>query len=538
MTTRRGPRDEESVAAHGASARLDADERMRLLRTVANLHPIQIAARVPHLVVARALAFMPRAFAPKATTDFPSPPRALARVADAERDRGARRLSQLPNGSRLRDYEATYGLELGSSGVPHRIAWRSRVALEPYPASVRARRLAVAIRLGRPKLVGELARACRAVLVQPELHLLANHLLENGFALTCGAAVTSGIESDAWHKVGVALLDWQLPEQFLSDGGHFERTASYHVGLTHALLETIELTRASGRDVPEAWLRIAKRALRWMDEVHAPDGSYPLFNDAALDSAPTIDAVRALGAELGLIEPLHEKQEIPRAIHLPQTGWVLLRTGGAMVAFDAGADGASYQPGHVHADALTVELWIAGQRVVVDYGVASYAQDEARARSRATSSHNTVEIDGQDSSEVWSAFRVGRRARARLHELRDGRDEHGRELLVADASHDGYAFLPGSPLHARRLELRDRSLTIDDEITRAGDPSACSIAGRLRVDREAFAAAGASIEGSSRPSRRSDVWFSDFAVERPAEVFEQRGLLTGARLAQNWRVRW
>lgn len=537
-------------------------EAMRLLRTVANLHPLQIAMRLPHLAVARSLAFMPGALAPPARASFPPPPRGLAAIAEAERARGASRLSHLPEGSRLGAYEATYGLELGASGEPNASAWHARVAIEPYPASVRARRLAVAIRLGHPGHAGhagrasfaaELARACRAVMLQPELHLLGNHLLENGFALACGGAVTRGPEAEAWFRVGAAILDWQLPEQFLSDGGHFERTASYHVALTHALLETIELTRASGREVPGPWQRIARRALTWISEVRTPDGTYPLFNDAALDAAPALDDVHALGVALDLADAPSGggRDRDARAVHLPQTGWVMLRGADATLAFDAGADGARVQPGHVHADALTIELWVGGERVIVDYGVASYANDEARALSRATRAHNTVEVEGYDSSEVWGAFRVGRRARASLHELREGRDSQeggGREVLLAEASHDGYAFLPGGPVHARRVELRAGELRVSDHLTRsipsgrgrirAREQEPLVVVGRMRTDADARARRRVVVANEWGPlTTHASAWFPEHGASRPAEVFEQHGFLS-ERLVQTWSFRW
>ena len=52
--------------------------------------------------------------------------------------------------------------------------------------------------------------------LRPEVHLLANHLLENGLGLVCGGAVAEGPEADLWWSLGAALLNWQLGEQFLA----------------------------------------------------------------------------------------------------------------------------------------------------------------------------------------------------------------------------------------------------------------------------------------------------------------------------------
>jgi len=506
----------------------------RWARTVLRLHPLQIALRPPRAVAARVIRGVPAAGGPRVRRSFAPAHEATRAFARAERARGEERLAHLTG--RLRDYEAVYGLEAGDAAdgviAP---AWRTRTAIEPYPAAVRARRLAVAARLGRPGLDGEIARACRAVAMQLELHLLGNHLLEDAIGLVAGGAACEGAEADAWLALGSAILAWQLPEQFLADGGHFERSASYHLLLTGGLLEAIELASAAGRRVPRAWTDTAERAVAWAARVRAPDGTYPLFNDAALDSAPSIDDVAALAESCNLhactTHPSNGAAGAPRLTSLPDTGWVIVRAGDAWLALDAGPDGAAYQPGHVHADALTFELWIGGARAVVDYGVSSYATDAARDETRATRSHNTLEVAGADASEVWAAFRTGRSARARVVDAEAG---GGAAFVVA--KHDGYRALPGAPEVTRRIDLRPGRLAIAD-VARGGDHDVCS---RVRVDAEALERAGAAgplrVEAAPSPaSRKGGVWYPRHARPRPAVVFEQRGR-TGEALT--WTLTW
>ncbi|KYF77386.1 hypothetical protein BE11_29625 [Sorangium cellulosum] len=507
----------------------------RFARTLAQLHPLQVLAR-PIALGGRALGRgSTAAQPPRVRSDFAPPSAAFVAFADAERARGRARLAAIPEGSLLHAYESAYGYELGADPtVPVPGAWEGPVASHPFPASVRARRLAVAARLGRPGLAAELARACRAIALGIELHLLGNHLLENAIGLVCGGAVARGLEAEAWWRLGSRLLSWQLPEQFLEDGGHFELSASYHLALAAGLLEAVELAQAAGREVPELWRVTAQKALAWAAAVRAPDGTYPLFNDAALDAAPEIDQVLALGAALGL----HDAGETPGSapdgpqalLHLAATGWVILRSGErAWLAFDAGMDGAAYQPGHVHADALTFELWIEGERAVVDYGVSSYIADRDREETRATRAHNTVELGGVDSSEVWSAFRVGRRARAQVRRI-DRAPSH----LAVEAEHDGYRFLPGAPLHRRALELSERELVIRDEIV-GGRTSACS---RLRLDEAALQRRSIAIDGIQlAPERSAGGWHPCFRQPRAAVVFSGRG-----EVRDGWRggfrLRW
>ena len=53
---------------------------------------------------------------------------------------------------------------------------------------------------------------------------------------------------------------------------------------------------------------------------------------------------------------------------------------------------------------------IRGNRVLVKSGTSEYGIGAERLRQRGTAAHNTLVIEGQDSSEVWSGFRVARRA--------------------------------------------------------------------------------------------------------------------------------
>jgi Heparinase II/III-like protein/Heparinase II/III N-terminus len=482
---------------------------MRLVRTLRSLRPVQLVARPSQWLRRQLLPAVPSAYPPRVKSRWPGPGEALPALVESERIRYQERATRLPPGSLLEAYEKTYGLDLRIDEYPMPTSWSGKVAIEPYPASVRARRLAVAIRLGRHDLREELARASRAVVLGLELHLLGNHLLENGIGLACAGAVSDGAEGCFWWLVGCSLLDWQLNEQFGADGGHFEGSASYHCWLTHGLLEAIELTAASGRQVPTVWVTVASRAVDWLGRVRAPDGSYPMFNDATLDSAPDVDQVLSLARALA-IRPRGGAGDEPLVV-LPSTGWVIARlTDGSFLALDAGPDGAAYQPGHAHADALSVELWVRGRRTIVDFGVSSYSPGAERDRTRATRSHSTVELAGQNSCEVWSAFRVGRRQRAKLLEANM---VEGAINIVA--SHDGYRYLPGRPEHRRTLELRPGRLCIRDEVL-GGDSRGIS---RLRFASEARD--GIRVAASGELERVDDVWYPRYAESHPASVISQ-----------------
>jgi hypothetical protein len=485
----------------------------RMARTLRHTHPLQLAAR-PSVWLAPLLRDVPSALAPLLVERWPAARPALRALAQQERVRGRDRLARLRSGSRLRTYEECYGLECADDDVTPREAWRTRAAIEPYPASMRARRLAVGARLGARGAREELARAARAILVRPEVHLLGNHLLENGFGLACAGAVARGAEADMWWRAGVALLAWQLDAQFLEDGGHVERSASYHLALLAALLESIELADSSGRIAPAVWRAVATRALTWAMTVRAPDGTYPLFNDAALDAAPSMNGVLALGRELGLSAAdgaTPSSVSGVTIVRIEPTGWLRVDAAdGACLFIDVGPDAEGWQPGHAHADGLTFELWIDGKRTVVDFGVASYEVDESRRETRATRSHNTVEVDGLDSCEVWAAFRVGRRGRGQVLDVEVSDNRASLRL-----EHDGYAWLPGAPRHVRTMTMAAGSLHVLDR----AEGGSHAMVSRLRTS-----AAGAPLRvGNGRKPVESipGVWHARHGEPLRARVFEQ-----------------
>ena len=50
-----------------------------------------------------------------------------------------------------------------------------------------------------------------------------------------------------------------------------------------------------------------------------------------------------------------------------------------------------------------------GIRSIVDTGISTYETCKRRKIERSTSSHNTIEFEGKNQSEVWASFRVANR---------------------------------------------------------------------------------------------------------------------------------
>jgi len=187
-----------------------------------------------------------------------------------------------------------------------------------------------------------------------------------------------------------------------------------------------------------------------------PDGGIGFFNDAAFGIAAEPAALAAYAGRLGLPRP---DKAGDGTVDLAASGYVRLTSGEACLLIDAAPIGPDYLPGHAHADTLSFEFSLGPERVVVNGGTSRYGLSAERQRERSTAAHSTVEIDGQDSSEVWAGFRVGRRARVLDRTVASAAGGGS-----VSAAHDGYRWRPGAPLHRRSWRLEPGRLVVTDVV--------------------------------------------------------------------------
>jgi uncharacterized heparinase superfamily protein len=392
-----------------------------------------------------------------------------------------------PEREKLWRYNQHYFDDLNARRATERTEWQREILLrwvednppaagsgwEPYPTSLRI------VNWVKWALDGnELPQPCvRSIAVQArwlmkrlEFHLLGNHLFANAKALLFAGCFFSGPEAERWLKRGLSIIEPQLREQILSDGGHFERSTMYHALALEDLLDLYNLLQVfsssvSGVSVLNGYTDSVLYELReripamthWLKAMRHPDGEIALFNDAAAGIAPSCSELLEYAVRLGFEVNERPHQAITK---LSQSGYIRLERGPACVLFDAAPVGPDYLPGHAHADTLSLEMSLFGERVFVNSGTSEYGTSAERIRQRSTSAHNTVEVDGESSSEVWSGFRVARRAYP--YEVITQQDH---ECLLASACHDGYQRLRGVVTAKRGLTLTDKSLKVEDTLS-------------------------------------------------------------------------
>lgn len=291
-----------------------------------------------------------------------------------------------------------------------------------------------------------------------EFHILGNHLFSNGKALVFAGVYFSGDEAELLLYKGLQIIESQIEEQILQDGGHFERSTMYHSIFLEDLLDLINLTESYPKVFSRVsvlkWRDIAALMLVWCNGMIHPDGEIAFFNDAAFGICPSSAELNKYAARLKIKRDEPTKGCLQ---HFSTSGYIRLVSDNAVAFLDVAPLGPDYLPAHGHADTLSFELSIFGQRVVCNGGTSEYGSGEIRQMERGTSSHNTVSVNGVNSSEVWGTFRVARRA----YPVDLVIDETS-DFISVNCSHDGYCRLPGKPIHEREWIWGESVLWVND----------------------------------------------------------------------------
>jgi len=282
-----------------------------------------------------------------------------------------------------------------------------------------------------------------------EYHLLGNHLLENGFSLLFGAYF---FRDEELYDKAKEILEKELNEQILEDGAHFELSPMYHQLMLFRVLDCINLVKNNSYKDQDLLPLLEEKAtimLGWINTMTFKNGNIPLFNDCANGIAPTTRQLNSYAIEL------NSKFKIQNS-KLTKSGYRKFSNKNYELLVDVGNIGPNYIPGHAHADTFNFELYIDQKPFIVDTGLSTYEKNDRRTKERSTVSHNTVEVNNKNSSEVWSGFRVAKRAK--IIELK----EEANQII---ASHNGYKNKFGI-IHTREWNCKEHKVVIKDNLNK------------------------------------------------------------------------
>ena len=183
-----------------------------------------------------------------------------------------------------------------SSWIAHNYPGR-QPAWHPYPTSLRVVNWIRAITVAgveRPDWQRCLALQAAFLEANLERHLGGNHLIENAFALLVAGYFFDGDAPRRWREAGLGLLQEQLEAQILADGGHYERSLSYHFRVNLVCREAIGLLLRNGGSVPPMLVEVDAKMERFLLGMCHEDGDIPLFHDAELTGPELWERYRRL----------------------------------------------------------------------------------------------------------------------------------------------------------------------------------------------------------------------------------------------------
>ena len=332
----------------------------------------------------------------------------------------------------------------------------NKIATDPYPISLRGINWIKFISLHwdklsdaeRRKIDTSLYSQYRALYGHTERHLMANHYLENGFSLLFAAVYFR--DKFFWRKAK-KILEQQLKEQILHDGAHYELSPMYHCIILERVLDCYNLLDSIATSLFDDWDALRKllnrkacQMLEWLDAIVIANDQIPLLNDSAYGIALLPKTLRNYAKSLGM-------KWGSGALGI--SGYRRIVRPHYKAVLDMAPLGVSYNLGHSHADTGTFLLWVNGRELVVDTGTSTYSVGKQRDYERSTRAHNTVEVNHENSSKVWGAFRCAQRAQVMIEA--DGPD-------IFTLTHDGYH--DKGIICRRSFVCKDESLEIIDTI--------------------------------------------------------------------------
>lgn len=266
-------------------------------------------------------------------------------------------------------------------------------------------------------------------------------------------------ERDDWLAVAQGRLADHLELDFYADGGHYERSPSYH----HSLVEYMQRAAIVGEQYLGLDLTTHPRFVqthRWLLEMATPQGWVPHWQDSALIQVGkdllrgaylTHDAqlaaaanswlsreqiereLAALPTRPGLGDPLAEHDALPaaeipeRSRHLATSGYVILagQGGEPYLALNAGPYAAHELETHSHDAVLDIVLSVDGRPLIWEGGCPpSYDDPEYYDWYKSGRGHSGITVPG--------------RSLARDRQVRVERFEPFDALDVVRAAHHGY----------------------------------------------------------------------------------------------------
>jgi uncharacterized heparinase superfamily protein len=252
-------------------------------------------------------------------------------------------------------------------------------------------------------------------------------------------------------SIGLELLQKEIAEQVLPDGGYISRSPE---GLVHAyrfLVMVVDAMTATGHEIPDAVRSAHDRMAPMLRFFRHGDGALALFNGGRECDSKMVAGLLARDEVRG--QPF---------AFAPHSGYQRIAAARAVLVLDCGTIPKPVFSERAHAGCLSFEFSTSGQRLIVNCGAAARENSSWDNALRATAAHSTVTV--ADTSMAWilppGAARnaLGARMMDGPVHIETNRTDTPQGARVI-ASHDGYVKDFGV-VHERSLTLSPNGMVI------------------------------------------------------------------------------
>lgn len=273
--------------------------------------------------------------------------------------------------------------------------------------------------------------------------------------LYIGHVIPGSCFARRWRELGAQILESWLERQVYDDGVYFEQSTQYQRYTAEIYLHYLRISESNGRTVSPSIRASLIKQFDVLRAIASGRGEMPLIGDddggalfpvdqrppedlrglllagaTALDrpelvpSGQThpamsywlcgIDATRKILAARKTTASAGTRYFADGGLAVIRDSW---HQDSAVAVIDAGRHG-KLNSGHAHADALSCTLALGEQPLFIDRGTLTYMGAE-RNEFRSTTSHNTLEFDGESSVTPLGPFHWGPRPRRPTAAIRD-----------------------------------------------------------------------------------------------------------------------
>jgi len=204
-----------------------------------------------------------------------------------------------------------------------------------------------------------------------------------------------------WRESAQQRLIGALRGSIMTDGSNVEGALGYHASYLNGPQQLLDAAEFTGLPVNPVFAETFRQRrcamLEFWAKIVTPARTLPPLGDAsAYDVRETLERLGKLyGSEFAQSVAAPTGGPAEKSFYLPVQRYAVMRSGWDKDALWCGFNLRGFHFGHDHYDLFHFELHAGSERLLVDTGCLDY--DANRERSRASASHNTLVVDGQDN---------------------------------------------------------------------------------------------------------------------------------------------